>query len=131
MSNVRKKHNADFKSKVALAALREDGTVAELSIRFGLHASQIHAWKKTAVDGVPSLFARGSAGMAGPSASDEALLATLYAKIGELTVERDFFANGPGHDPAGSPVAGGSIRSGAVGGGAVPAAEGGALDALI
>ena len=91
MAKVQKKHNGDFKSKAALTALREDGTVAQLSSRFGAHATQIHAWKKTASDGEPSLFARASAGSPGPSASDEALLARRYAKIGELTVERDFF----------------------------------------
>jgi transposase-like protein len=91
MANVRKKHGVDFKAKVALSALREDGTVAELSSRYGVHASQIHAWKKTALDGVPSLFARSTVEPAGPSAADEARLALLYAKIGELTVERDFF----------------------------------------
>jgi transposase len=90
MANVRKKHGVDFKAKVALSALREDGTVAELSSRYGVHASQIHAWKKTALDGVPSLFAR-STEPAGSLAADEARLALLYAKIGELTVERDFF----------------------------------------
>lgn len=91
MANVRKKHGVDFKAKVALSALREDGTVAELSSKYGVHASQIHAWKKTALDGVPSLFGRGMAEPSGPSAADEARLALLYAKIGELTVERDFF----------------------------------------
>ena len=59
MANIRKKHGVDFKAKVALAAVREDCTVAELSSRYGVHASQIHAWKKTAIDGLGSLFAKG------------------------------------------------------------------------
>ena len=61
------------------------------SCRGTVHASQIHAWKKTALDGVPSLFARNAAETTGPSAADEARLALLYSKIGQLTVERDFF----------------------------------------
>jgi transposase len=91
MANVRKKHSVEFKAKVALAAVREDGTVAELSSRYGVHASQIHGWKKTLIEGVGSLFARGKAGASAGAAADAAQLARLYEKIGELTVERDFF----------------------------------------
>jgi transposase len=90
MANSRKRHGAEFKAKVALAAVREYGTVAELSSRFGVHASQIHAWKKTLLDGVSSLFGRGQGGSSG-GVADEAQLTGLYAKLGELTVERDFF----------------------------------------
>ena len=91
MTNVRKKHGAEFKAKVTLAALREEGTVAELSGRFGVHASQIHGWKKTAVEGLGSLFVRGRGAGGELAGVDEALVARLYEKIGELTVERDFF----------------------------------------
>jgi transposase len=91
MANVRKKHGVDFKAKVALAAVREDSTVAELSSRYGVHASQIHAWKKTVIDGVGSLFAKGRTGPSDGNTVDDARLAKLYEKIGELTVERDFF----------------------------------------
>jgi transposase len=83
-----------------------DGTVAELSSRYGVHASQIHAWTRTLIEGVGSLFARGRAGASEGAAADEAHLAKLCEKIGELTIERDFFAKGLVHEPDRAAVAG-------------------------
>ena len=95
MTKSRKKFDAAFKAKIALEALREDATVPELAKRHGVHPNQIYTWKKQVVDNVSSLFARGVGAAVDGEEEREREASQLYAKIGQLTVERDFLAKRP------------------------------------
>ena len=90
MKGIRKKHNAGFKVKVALAAIKGDRTVAELASAFGVHPNQIYNWKKQLLDGAASVFEGG--GSAAEGTASEAQVDVLYRQIGQLKVENDFLA---------------------------------------
>ena len=79
----RRSHSPAFKAKVALAALCEYKTMAELCKEFELHPTQINDWKRQLLDRAADLFGSGAA----PEPVD---LAPLHAKIGQLALENDF-----------------------------------------
>ena len=93
MTQTRKKHNPSFKAKVALAALQGDQSIAELASRFQVHPSQIQAWKKTLLEGAPTLF---ETGQGQREKTNEALIPQLSQQIGKLQVERDFLSRRSG-----------------------------------
>jgi transposase len=91
----RNKHDAAFKAKVALEAVREQQTVPELARRYGVHTSQIYKWKAHFLSQAARVFeTEGDAASSSNGGSEREQ--ELLQKIGELTVERDFLSNGLG-----------------------------------
>jgi transposase len=85
----RRNFSAAFKAKVALEALRSDQTLAELASRHKVHPNLITKWKRQASEGMVDVFTGKPGARDG---SHEAEIKDLHAKIGELTVEKDFLA---------------------------------------
>jgi transposase len=87
----RRRFTAKFIARVALEALRGDKTVQEIAAKHKVHPNQVSTWKRQAVDGLGEVFSNGVDRARRDHESD---VRDLHAKIGELTVERDFLARG-------------------------------------
>ena len=85
----RKRYAAEFKAKVALEAIKGEQTLAELAAKYSLHPNMITNWKRQAIDNMADGF---SSKVDRAKELDEAQLKDLHAKIGQLTIERDFLA---------------------------------------
>ncbi len=94
----RRNHSPAFKAKVALAALREEETLAQLAERFDLHPNQITQWKQQLLERAGEIFS-GSAPSSGEVTHSD--LKELHAKIGQLALENDFLSGALGR-PLGS-----------------------------
>jgi len=85
MKTSRRKFSGAFKAKVAIEALKERESLAELSKKYEVHANMISKWKQEFVERAAEIFETSS-----PEKQSQVDLEKLYAKIGQLEMERDF-----------------------------------------
>jgi transposase-like protein len=86
------RYSAEFKAKVALAALSESKTLAELASEYKVHPSQISNWKQELVESSSDLFGKGKK----KEVNHDAEVSELHRVIGKLKAENDFLSNLPG-----------------------------------
>lgn len=84
---VKRVHPPAFKAKVAIEAIKEHKTIAELSSAYGIHSTQITKWKKKALEFIQEIF---SDKFQAQKKNDDDLIQELYKQLGKLTVERDW-----------------------------------------
>lgn len=84
---IRRVHPPAFKARVALEAIKEQKTIAELSSGFGVHSSQITKWKHQALVGLEAVFSEKAAKQ---EIRNDELIQSLYQQIGQLKVESDW-----------------------------------------
>jgi transposase-like protein len=88
MKSKRRRHDPEFKARVAIEALKNIKTASEIAKEFEIHPAQVSDWKKQMLDGVSELFGAGK-----KKSTEEELEAQkdkLHAKIGQQAVEIDF-----------------------------------------
>jgi transposase len=84
---MRKRFSPDFMAKVALAAIKEESTIAELSSKYEVHRTQIVNWRKCALEGLVDIF-RGKRDKS--LEHKEKVINELYRQIGQLKVENEW-----------------------------------------
>ena len=93
MTRKRRNFSPEFKAKVAKEALKEELAMAELSKRYDIHPNMIANWKKEVLDNLKGIFSSKSKSV---DTSHEEEIKELHAKIGQLTIEKDFLKKGLG-----------------------------------
>jgi transposase-like protein len=94
MRRPRRNHSAKFKAQVALEAIRGERTIAQIAAHHEVHANQVTSWKNQALENLAGIF-----GGEQVASDDRERIRELHAKIGELTVERDFLEGALGKFP--------------------------------
>jgi transposase-like protein len=84
MGGIRRQFSASFKAKVALAAVREEGTLSELACRFGVHPTQVAQWRRQLEESAAALFADGRKGVEQDPTEREA---DLFAALSRVEAE--------------------------------------------
>jgi transposase-like protein len=96
MSVKRQTYSAEFKSKVALEAIKEERTINEIASSYSIHPQLVKQWKKLAQDNIAVVFTDKRSKMS-KEKDDEALKEQLYQQIGQLKVELDWLKKKTGH----------------------------------
>jgi len=94
MRKPRRNHSAAFKARVALEAIRGEKTVAQIAAHHEVHPIQVTSWKTELLENAATVF-----GGDVLAADGKERIRALHAKIGELTVERDFLEGALGKFP--------------------------------
>ena len=88
MKGKRRRHDPEFKARVAIEALKNIRTASEIAKEFQIHPAQVSDWKKQMLDGASDLFGAGKKKSAEEDL--EAQKDNLHAKIGQQAIEIDF-----------------------------------------
>ena len=94
MRKPRRNHSAKFKAQVALEAIRGEKTIAEIAAHHEVHPTQVTSWKNEVLENLAGIFGGENYGR-----EEKERIRELHAKIGELTVERDFLEGALGKFP--------------------------------